>query len=243
MAYSVHPDDDVVSLPPTEWKDLSEAEDTLARLARVAGGTGAQSKSITDTESGGPLAEATLFVEASKAPRRRVGLALLGYLLAAGFGVAATLAWQQHGEPMQRILARWIPQLVWPDAAADQAPVPVARQATAVEPVVAEDLPPPPVATAPLVAPAVALAPVGPTASDLADLRRTVERMAVSQEQMAREISSLRAVRPEARPEARPKVSAPVVPQSVAVLPPPPPQPPPPAPLPQRIVPAPPPLD
>jgi hypothetical protein len=240
MAFTVSPDDDVVSLPPTEWNDLTGAEDALARLARVSGGGGAQSKSsqsksFADSTSRGPLADATLFVEAGKARPRRVARAFLRYLIAVCFGVAATLAWQRHGELAQQTVARWIPQLVWLDSPAVHAsvPEPVVRQAMSAEPAVAELLTPPAPPAPPVAAPSVAAPPVAPppsgvTTGDLADLRRTVERMAASQEQMAREISTLRAV----RQEARPKIAAPVAPQSVAVLPPPPP--------PQRLVPAPP---
>ena len=235
MAHTVGPDEDVLSLPRTEWKDLTEAEDALSKLARVSGSAGAQSQSFVDPESHGSLADSTLFVEAGKARPLRVGRMLLRYLIAACFGVAATLAWQRHGEPVQQSIARWIPQLVWPDSPAIQASVPATQQA-AVEPVVAEELtppvpPPPPAAAVPVTAP-----PSGVTAGDLADLRRTIERLTVSQEMMAREISNLRAVRQEAR--QNPKIAAPVAhPQSVAVLPPAP------APLPPRPIPAPPPLD
>src|SRR5262245_13518398 len=103
MAYTVRPDEDVVSLPPTEWKDLTEAEDALSRLARVSNAGGAaQTKSFADAESRGPLADATLFVEAGKVQRRRVGRALLRYLIAVGLGVAGTLAYQQYGEQAQQ---------------------------------------------------------------------------------------------------------------------------------------------
>src|SRR5215470_10626961 len=240
MAYTVRPDDDVVSLPPTEWKDLTEAEDALSKLARVANGGAAQSKSFADTESGGPLADATLFVEA-KPPRRRVARTILSYLIAAGFGVAGTLAWQRHGEQVEQTLARWVPQHVWLDSPAIRAlapaSAPAAHQAMAAEPAVAEQVTPPAPPVPPVVSSAVAAAsvaapsvaapavtapavapPPSAAASELADLRKTVERMAATQEQMAREISTLRAVRPEARPKFTPP---PTVPQSVAVLPPP----------------------
>jgi hypothetical protein len=225
MAYTVRPDDDVVSLPPTEWKDWTGAEEALSKLAHVSGG-GAQSKSFGNSETGGPLADATLFVAATP-PRRRAGRVLLRYMIAVCFGVAATLSWQRYGEPVQQSVARWVPQLVWPDAAAELASVPAAQQAGPVEQAVAEPLTPP-APPAPAVA-SVAAPPNDATASDLADLRRTVERIAASQEQMARDISNLANLRP-ARQETRPKVSAapvaPVASQSVAVLPPPLPPPP-----------------
>src|SRR5262245_6566862 len=101
-------DDDVVSLARTEWKDWTGTEEALSKLARI-GGTGQPlSGSAANSEPGaGQLAGSTIFVPAEQPTRRRRPLHIVvRYLVTFCFGVAATFAWQRHGEALaQRPIA------------------------------------------------------------------------------------------------------------------------------------------
>jgi hypothetical protein len=107
MAATLRPDGDVLELPRTEWKDWTGAEEALSKLARSVGADRYQG-TPTPEFSATPIADRPSFA-------RRASRALPRYLIAAGVGVAATLAWQSHGEAAKRVMATWAAQLDWPE--------------------------------------------------------------------------------------------------------------------------------
>lgn len=140
-------------------------------------------------------------------PRRRV----LRFLLAVGFGVAATVGWQSYGEAARQALATWVPQLAVPapeqteTAAATDASEPV-QLATASEtstaaagalatPATGETA----AAPAQAVPAQAAAAPAEPAADlapliegmsrEIASLRQAIEQLKADQEKMGRDIT------------------------------------------------------
>ena len=145
-------------------------------------------------------------IEREIGKRRSRGLA--SYLVAIGIGVAATLAWQSYGEATKQIIAIETPELGWSPAikqmiaswmkqlgwtkppavenTAVQSPVPETPQAVPVAQTAPEKIVP----SAPAV-PSIDPEQVHQIALDLAALRQTVGQVAATQDQMAREITSL----------------------------------------------------
>lgn len=139
-----------------------------------------------------------------KSRGRGAGRGFMRFLLAAGIGVAAVLAWQSYGEAARQRIAALMPQLGWssspgvkqspPDAANEQ---PAAAQAS---PPAAGTAHPPAAALAPA-APDPMASPPSPElarqievmARDLAAVRQSVEQLAAGHDQMARAIARLQA--------------------------------------------------
>ena len=205
--------------------------------------------------------------------RRRTSRNLARFLMTACIGVAATLTWQSYGGTAKQMIASSAPQLSWLLSApamnppsgreiAVEQPNPPAVQAFAPQPASA---PQATSAQAGAVASAASetAAPRGPTVSspelqqlatmthDLAAVRQSVEQLAASQEQMARDIAKLQTAgqdirrRISALPPAATTARKPVPPpqpalqSSVGPLPPAPPEPAPP-PAAAQLAPAPP---
>jgi len=112
------------------------------------------------------------------------------YLIAICIGVAATLAWQSSSGAAKRIFARSVPELGWtkPSAVESKA-VPVTQTApvAAKQPTTALD----PQQVKQIEADIAAVRQA--VERHLADVRATIERLAASQDQMAREIEKLHA--------------------------------------------------
>jgi hypothetical protein len=160
------------------------------------------------------------FLGDSPSPGRRFSRALTRFLIMAFIVVGCTLAWRAYGEAAQQKLATFAPQLRWVLSLVGLKPSPTAELIAERPraPTVQEsepDLPQP--APAAQTAPDVS-APPTPTVSssevqqapevmarDLADPRQTKNQLVVGQEQMAREIATLRA----AEKDLRPRISAP----------------------------------
>ena len=137
---------------------------------------------------------------------RRMFRTLVRFSVAVLIGVGATLGWQSYGEEIREILIAQAP------AVGLLLPVPSTR---------------PPVSAAAYGDPTRQLAPM---ASTLDAVRRSVEQLAVKQEQMAQNIAALRAVEDEVRQKllpassATPPAPAPAPPQQAAAPQPKPPQ-------------------
>ena len=143
--------------------------------------------------------------------KRRGSRGFARYLVAILIGVAATLAWQSYGDAAKQLIATNAPELGWsPEAKV----VPKAPTAASLDPENVQQM-----------------------ARDLATLRQTVEQLAASQDQMAREIAKLEVAdveilakitpmppppRPIAAPARKPASSpAPVTPSTSRGIPPP----------------------
>lgn len=137
---------------------------------------------------------------------RRMFRTLVRFSVAVLIGVGATLGWQSYGEEIREILIAQAP------AVGLLLPVPSTR---------------PPVSAAAYGDPTRQLAPM---ASTLDAVRRSVEQLAVKQEQMAQNIAALRAVEDEVRQKllpassATPPAPAPAPPQQASAPQPKPPQ-------------------
>lgn len=216
-----HQGDNIVPLAP---KDLTDAENALAKLAqeairaaptrgpgsaapdfsagpRVAAPSLRPVTRLPDDEHGRPELRATEARQTSSGGRR-AGRGFVRFLLAAGIGVAAVLAWQSFGEAARQRIATLVPQLGWisspgvtrsrPSSESEQ---PAAAQANLPA---AADLPtaaPAPAASNPLAPP---LSPeftrqIEAMAHDLAAMRQSVEQVAAGHEQLARAIAKLQA--------------------------------------------------
>jgi hypothetical protein len=130
-----------------------------------------------------------------------------GYLVAIGIGVAATLVWQSYGEVPRHIIAAKAPELGWSPESKQMIASWVSRVDSAKPSASPESTGPSPsvsaqVATAEQTVPAaiVPKVPDGPSidaeqvhqiATDLATLRKTVEQLAASQDQMVHQIDVL----------------------------------------------------
>ena len=135
---------------------------------------------------------------------------MLRFLVAICVGVAAILAWQSYGEAAKQIIATRAPELGW-SPEAKQMIASWVEQLGWTKPPVVESKAAPVTQTAPeMVAPKAPAAPslnpqqVHQIETDiaavrqaverhLADVRATVEQLAASQDQMAREIEKLQA--------------------------------------------------
>jgi hypothetical protein len=114
MASSSNRNDDVISLPRSEWKDWTGAEEALSKLARAAGASrsdepdaspgaeGAERKPDPPATSSNPPATSP-----SKVPpgRGRLRRTLLRYGAAVCLGIVGTLAWQSHGDTAKHMAA------------------------------------------------------------------------------------------------------------------------------------------
>jgi hypothetical protein len=151
------------------------------------------------------------------------------YLVAICLGVAAILAWQSYGEAAKQIIATKAPELAW-SPQTKQMIAGWMQQLGWTKPLVAESKPAPVTQTAPETV--AAKAPATPSLDpqqvkqieadvaairqaverNLVDVRATVEQLAASQDQVAREIEKLQAADTEILekiPTPPPKRSAP----------------------------------
>jgi hypothetical protein len=161
------------------------------------------------------------FLGDSPSPGRRFSRALTRFLIMAFIVVGCTLAWRAYGEAAQQKLATFAPQLRWVLSLVGLKPSPTAELIAERPraPTVQEsepDLPQPAPAaqtapdvgapTAPAVSSSEAQQALEVTARDhLADPRQTENQLVVGQEQMARDIATLRA----AEKDLGPRISAP----------------------------------
>jgi PPE-repeat protein len=133
----------------------------------------------TRGQSGIPWAEPWLSTRTNAGSRKRVPLGLVRFLIAFSMGVAATVAWQPHGDAAREMLASSSSQVRWLAPRAEQA----AQNASE---------------TIALVAPAVA--PPSPNQQQLSAIsldpdavRQSIDRLSNGQEQMTRNVDQLAA--------------------------------------------------
>ena len=127
---------------------------------------------------------------------RRMFRAVTRFAIAVLIGVGATLGWQAYGDTAREMLVVRAPELAWW--------LSVSRTRPAVT-------------AAPATIPALQLEPL---ASNLELVRRSVEQLALNQEQMARNIAALQAIDEDIRQKVSAPPPAPVQP-AAAIAPPP----------------------
>ena len=132
--------------------------------------------------------------------RRRIFRTLTRFSIAVLIGVGATLSWQSYGDAAKEMLVARAPTLAW-----------VLSVSTTRSPVVAATSTDP-------------MQQLAPLASNLDVVRRSVEQLAVNQEQMAENIAALQAVEEDIRQKMSPTPPAPA-PQAASIPQPKPPQP------------------
>jgi hypothetical protein len=110
--------------------------------------------------------------QASKRPSisRRMARTVTRFLVAVLIGVGATLAWQSYGDAAREMMADRLPALAW----LLSVPTTKSPGVAATSPDAAQQL--------------------EPLASNLDDVRRTVQQLAAKQDQMAQNITVLRAI-------------------------------------------------
>ncbi|HLH95320.1 MAG TPA: hypothetical protein VKW08_09400 [Xanthobacteraceae bacterium] len=210
---------DVVLLQPKDWADAQEALSKLAHAVsdrrRAALGLDlVAGPRITEPspEAAGRPANANKASSSAHRPARsrRASRGFARFLLAVCLGVAATLGWQAYGSTARQMIAKAAPQLGWlvlpppepnlpsdPEVVPDQSSRPAAEAAAPQSASAQAGAPP---STAPEIAsssappePSPDLQRLETMSHDLAVVRETVEQLAASQEQIAREIAKLQA--------------------------------------------------
>jgi hypothetical protein len=193
--------DDALSLAPSAREDL-------AKLARTGAlGTGRRSRPVEAEFSAGsrvaepsldetlPLSKLVDGRSTREGPSfgRRALRRVSRFLLTACIGVAATLAWQSHGDAARQIVADWAAQRGWSswlslvglpsdlDVARRQVTPPAPVQVPITEPTQPETI-----AAAPPSAPQLEA-----MAQDSAAIRQKLEQLAAGQEQLAQDIVKL----------------------------------------------------
>ena len=136
---------------------------------------------------------------------RRIFGAIARFLIAVLIGVCATLAWQSYGDTAREMLSTRVSWLRWVSTTTSTGSGKEAAQNAAVP-----QSAPMPQATAPAAATtAPELAQLEPMAHDLAAMRRSLEELAVKQEQMAENIATLQAAEQEIKQKMASRPQAP----------------------------------
>jgi hypothetical protein len=204
-------DSDVVLLAPKDWTDAEEALSKLAHVASdrrrpTAGCDFSAGPRVTEPSLDAAPRQFDLNNDPSPTgrptPSRRASRSLARFLVTAGVGAAATLAWQSYGG--KQMIASSAPQLSWLSSSSPAMNPPSSREIAVEQP-------------SPAAAPQAASAQIGAAASaasetaastapttpspelqqletmahDLAAVRQSVEQLAADQEQMARDIGNL----------------------------------------------------
>ncbi len=120
---------------------------------------------------------------------RRMFRAFARFFVAVLIGVGGTLAWQSYGDEAKQMVATRAPSLGWLLSVSTTSPRPMRDAANPQSAPVAQ-IPGP---AAP-VAPAEIVQQLEPMARDLAAVQRSLEQLAVRQDQMAQSIATLQAV-------------------------------------------------
>jgi hypothetical protein len=167
---------------------------------------------------------------------RRMLRSLARFSIAVLIGVGATLAWQSYGDEAREVLSTQVPSLSWLSVSTmTTAPDPRGSTQNAAVP---QSAPIPQTAPAAAAATTPESAQLEPIARDLAAMRRSLEQLAVTQEQMAQNIAALQAAEQDirkkmasrplaqtisAQPRKQPKPPANSAPAQSPPVPPPPP--------------------
>jgi len=167
--------------------------------------------------------------------KRRASGAFGRYLVAICIGVAGTLAWQAYGEATKQVIATRAPEPGWSPEGKQMIASWVQQLGWTKLPVV-ENIPAPvaqaaPETVAPTAAPSLDAEQMQQITQRLALLQQTVEQLAATQDQMAREVTRLQAtdveillklpVPPSPRPIAAPaRKPTPIAPSTAQAIPP-----------------------
>jgi hypothetical protein len=158
----------------------------------------------------------------------RIFWAFARFSVAVLIGVGATLAWQSYGDNVREALSTQFPSLRWLSVSTGTVTPDAQRSA---QNTAAPQSVPPPQTAAPVAVSIPELAQLEPMVRDLAALRRSVEQLAIKQDQIIQNMSTLqaaqqdikqkisRAVSPKPRPQpaqSPPVSAAPPVAQSPA---------------------------
>jgi hypothetical protein len=207
MAYKSSPDD-VINLPRSEWRDWTGAEDALSKLASIAGARRRRRPEPAAGPKAAAQPDAPPTQSAKELParrRQRRSRAFRRYLISFCLGIAATLAWQAHGESARQVAAeviaaawdahgeptkqtttQWFAD-VW-RSYGEPAKQEMARWIPQLSWPAREREPDRVDRTIAIHASSLEI-----LSSDLADLRKGVEQIAANQAQMARDIAKLQA--------------------------------------------------
>ena len=128
---------------------------------------------------------------------RRMLRSLGRFSVAVLIGVGATLAWQSYGDEAREMLSAQIPSLSWLFVSTTTL-APSGRGSTQ-NTAVPQSMPVPQAAAPAVAATTPELAQLEPMAGDLASMRRSLERLAVKQEQMAQNMATLQAAAQDIR--------------------------------------------
>ena len=122
---------------------------------------------------------------------RRMFRSLTRFSIAVLIGVVATLAWQSYGDEAREALSTRLPSLSW--LFVSTTTLAPNGQGSAQNTGVPQSMPVPQTVAPAVAASTAELAQLEPMAGDLASMRRSIEQLAVKQEQMAQNIATLQA--------------------------------------------------
>ena len=128
---------------------------------------------------------------------RRMFRSLTRFSVAILIGVGATLAWQSYGDEAREALSTRLPSLSW--LFVSTATLAPNGQGLAQNPAVPQSMSVPQTEAPANAASTPELAQLEPMAGDLASMRRSIEQLAVKQEQMAQNIATLQAAAQDIR--------------------------------------------
>ena len=128
---------------------------------------------------------------------RRMLRSLGRFSIAVLIGVGATLAWQSYGDEAREMLSAQVPSLSW--LFVSTTTLAPSGQRPAQNTAVPQSMPVPQTAAPAVAATTPELAQLEPMAGDLASMRRSLEQLAVEQEQMAQNMATLQAAAQDIR--------------------------------------------
>ena len=141
---------------------------------------------------------------------RRTLRSLTRFCIAVLIGVGATLGWQSYGDKAREMLSTQVPSLGWLSVSATT--LTSDSQGPAQDAAAPQSAPFPQTPVPPAAATTPEFTQLEPMARDLAAMRRSLEQLAVKQEQMAQNISALQA----AQQDIRKKISSRPVAQTIS---------------------------
>ena len=133
---------------------------------------------------------------------RRMFRSLARFSIAVLIGVGATLAWQSYGDKAREMLSTQVPSLRWLSVSTTTSTPD--GQGSAQNTAVSQSAPVPQTAAPAAAATTSEFTQLEPMARDLAAMRRSLEQLAVKQEQMAQNIATMQAAEQDIRKKMYP---------------------------------------
>jgi hypothetical protein len=137
---------------------------------------------------------------------RRMLRSLTRFCIAVLIGVGVTLAWQSYGDKAREVLSTQVPPLGWLSVSATT--LTSDGQGPAQDAAVPQSAPLPQAPAPAAAATTPEFTQLEPMARDLAAMRRSLEQLAVKQEQMAQNIAALQAAQQDIRKKISSRPSA-----------------------------------